>query len=308
LEKVKIKFVDFFKGFDQTYNGIYMLLSKFFNLEISENPDFIFYSVWGNEHLKYSCTKIFITGENVRPNFFLCDYAVGFDFIDRLNYLRMPLYIYWKNLNYQFLIFPAYKSIIENHPKSKFCCFLVSNPKSIKRINFFKKLNQYSLVDSGGKVENNLGYFVSDKLKFMSSYKFMIAYENSSYPGYVTEKIYECFFTNTIPIYWGSPSIVEDFNPNRIINRLDYKSDEELIERVKYLNENKEAYLEFISQPVFNNNVPNSYLREENIQFFFNKIFSGSRQTKSKGAKKQIGIALRIFRNFYSKNFTKSFR
>ncbi len=305
---VKIKFVDFFTGFDQTYNGIYILLSKFFNLEISEDPDFIFYSVWGNRHLEYSCTKIFITGENVRPNFFLCDYALGFDFFDKENYLRLPLYVYWKSLDYKRLIFPEFKNIIDNHEKSKFCCFVVSNPKSFKRINFFKKLCKYRIVDSGGKVENNIGYLVSDKLEFMSPYKFMIAFENSSYPGYVTEKIYECFYTNTIPIYWGSQTITMDFNPNRIINRLDYNSDEELIERVRFLNENQEAYLEFISQPVFNNNEPNSYLREENIQMFFNKIFTGATKTKSIGAKKNIGIALRMIRNFYSKNFRKSFR
>jgi hypothetical protein len=295
-------------GFDQTYNGIYILLSRFFNLEISEDPDFIFFSVWGNSHLEYSCTKIFITGENVRPNFFLCDYALGFDFLEKENYLRLPLYVYWKSLDYKKLIFPDFKNIIDNHPKSKFCCFVVSNPKSVRRIDFFKKLSQYQTVDSGGKVNNNMGYLVSDKLAFMSPYKFMIAYENSCFSGYVTEKIYECFFTNTIPIYWGSPDIFKDFNPKRILNRLEFTSDEEFIKRIKYLDENPDAYLEFISQPVFNNNEPNSYLKEANIQFFFNKIFSGSRKTKSKGAKKQIGIALRKFRNFYSRKFTKSFR
>lgn len=308
MKSIKIKFVDFFSGFDQSYNGIYILLSRFFNLEISEDPDFIFFSVWGNSHLEYSCTKIFITGENVRPNFFLCDYALGFDFLEKENYLRLPLYVYWKSLDYKRLIFPDFKNIIDDHPKSKFCCFVVSNPKSVRRIDFFKKLSQYQTVDSGGKVDNNMGYLVSDKLAFMSPYKFMIAFENSSYPGYVTEKIYECFFTNTIPIYWGSQLIQKDFNPKRILSRFDYNSDDELIERIRYLNENYEAYLEFVSQPVFNKNEPNSYLREENIQLFFNKIFTGDKKTKSIGTKKNIGIALRMIRNFYSKNFRKSFR
>ena len=308
MKRIKIKFVDFFSGFDQTNNGIFILLSRFFDFEISDNPDFIFYSVWGNGHLEYSCTKIFITGENIRPNFYLCDYAIGFDFLDKENYLRLPLYVYWKDLNHRRLIFPAFNKVIEDHPKSKFCCFVVSNPKSIKRIDFFKKLSQYQIVDSGGKVENNIGYLVSNKLEFMSPYKFMIAFENSSYPGYVTEKIYECFFTNTIPIYWGSPTLSRDFNSDRIINRVDYNSDEELIEKIKYLDENQEAYLQFISQPVFNNNEPNSYFSEESIESFFNKIFTGPKKTKSKGAKKKLGIALRMIRNFDSKYFRKSFR
>lgn len=308
MNSIKIRFIDFFVGFDQTYNGIYILLSNFFKIEISENPDFIIYSVWGNDHLNYSCTKIFITGENVRPNFFLCDFAVGFDFIDRKNYLRLPLYVYWKNLNYKSLIFPEFNTIIDSHPKSKFCCFVVSNPKSTERINFFKKLNQYKIVDSGGKVENNIGHEVSDKLRFISPYKFMIAFENSSYPGYVTEKIYECFFTNTIPIYWGSPVVSKDFNPKRILNRLEFKSDEELIERIRYLDLNEDAYLEFISQPIFNNNEANLYFNEKRIQSFFYKIFAGPTATTSIGIRKRLGVLLRKFRRFRSRLFHKSFR
>ena len=41
------------------------------------------------------------------------------------------------------------------------------------------------------------------KLKIISNHKFNIAFENSSYPGYVTEKITDAFIANTIPIYWG---------------------------------------------------------------------------------------------------------
>lgn len=255
MVSIKIKFVDFFIGFDQTSNGIYILLSKHFSLNITDDPDFIFYSCWGNTHLNYSCTKIFITGENVRPNFFLCDYAVGFDFLNSNNYLRLPLYVYWKQFQAKELLSPHYQRIIDNNRKTKFCCFVVSNSTSKKRIEFFKKLSLYKKVDSGGKVLNNIGGSVKNKIEFMRSYRFMIAYENSSFPGYVTEKIYECFFTNTIPIYWGSKEISKDFNPNRILNRMDFESDEALISRIKYLEENEDAYCDFIMQPIFNNNI-----------------------------------------------------
>ncbi|MBN7812952.1 hypothetical protein J0A68_18490 [Algoriphagus sp. H41] len=305
---VRIRFVDFFSGFDQERNGIFVLLSRFFELQISETPDFVFYSVWGNKHLDYSCTRIFVTGENIRPNFFLCDYAVGFDFLSRDNYLRLPLYVYWKEFNYRNLLLPHYHRIIESHPKSKFCCFVVSNGVSKRRLEFFDKLSTYQLVESGGKIKNNLGYVVKDKLEFMSPYKFMIAFENSSYPGYVTEKVYECFFTNTIPIYWGSEKIGLDFNPSRILSRHDFDSDEALIERIAYLNENQLAYQEFISQPVFVGNEPTEFFDEQRIQSFFGRVFSGPIKTSKIGLSQSIGILERKRRNFFAKYIDTPFR
>lgn len=308
MKSIKIKFVDFFPGFDQTNNGIYILLSKYFKLEISNKPDFIIYSCWGHSHLIYDCVKIFFTSENFRPNFYLCDYAIGFDFIDRLNYLRLPLYVYWKEFDYKDLIFPNYNKIILENPKSKFCCFLVSNPRASERINFFKKLSKYKQVDSGGKVFNNTGYLVQDKLKFISPYRFMIAFENSSYPGYVTEKIYECFFTNTIPIYWGSKKNSNDFNPNRILNRLEFDSDEALIERVIELEENPFLYNEFIKQPIFANNNPSIYFNEDRVREFFIKVFNGEKITKASGMREKIGILIRKKRSFETKYIRKRLR
>ncbi len=68
----------------------------------------------------------------------------------------------------------------------------------------FRFLNKnYSRVNSGGKTFNNIGGPINDKIKIFSNHNFNIAFENSSYPGYVTEKITDAFIANTIPIYWG---------------------------------------------------------------------------------------------------------
>ncbi|MEK7180790.1 MAG: glycosyltransferase family 10 [Patescibacteria group bacterium] len=48
---------------------------------------------------------------------------------------------------------------------------------------------------------------VDDKMEVLSKYKFAICYENAPYNGYVTEKIYDCLATGTIPIYLGAPDI-----------------------------------------------------------------------------------------------------
>ncbi len=53
---------------------------------------------------------------------------------------------------------------------------------------------------------------VPDKVAALSGYRFSVCFENSRFPGYVTEKIFDCFFAGTIPVYLGAPDIA-DFVP-----------------------------------------------------------------------------------------------
>lgn len=297
---IKVKFVDHYRSFAPERDRLFIFLKRYFPVELSENPDFIIYSSWGSDHLNYDCPKIFYTGENQRPNFFLCDYALAFDFIERPNYLRVPLYSILWYYDFNKLLFPVFNELIDSNQKSKFCCFISSNLGARVRNDFFQKLSNYRKVDSGGITYNNVGGPVPSKIEFMRPYKFCIAYENSSYPGYVTEKIMDCFYANCIPIYWGSPTVSIDFNTNRILNRLDFKSDEDLIERIKFLNENEDAYRDFIRQPIFKNNQFTEYLDEERLRTFFEMIFTGPKLTKSKGIKKQVGILLRNIKKLES--------
>lgn len=292
---IKIKYVDHYQGFDPKIDRIFSFLKRYFPVVLAEDyPDFIIYSSWGFEHFNYDCPKIFYTGENHRPNFYLCDYALGFDFLNRPDYLRVPLYSILWYYDFSTLLFPKHQEIIDQNPKSKFCCFIASNAGAVKRNEFFEKLSKYSRVDSGGKVLNNIGGPVPDKIEFMRTYKFCITYENSSYPGYVTEKIMDCFIAGCIPIYWGSDCIEKDFNPKRILNRMDFNSDEELIAQIKYLNENITAYRNFIAQPIFTNNELTEYFDENRLLSFFEKIFSGPKETRSKGIRKYIGQFIRF--------------
>lgn len=95
MKHIKIKFVDVWGGFGKGNqpNDFLNILKQKYDVEISDNPDYIFYSGFGYDHLKYDCVRIFFTGECITPNFNECDYAIAFDrlqFSDR--YLRVPLY------------------------------------------------------------------------------------------------------------------------------------------------------------------------------------------------------------------------
>ena len=92
--KIKINFSDFHKGFNPENSEYMNVLKEKYDVEISDHPDYLIYSVFGTEYLKYDCVRIFYTGECVVPNFNECDYAIGFDrisFGDR--YIRVPIYI-----------------------------------------------------------------------------------------------------------------------------------------------------------------------------------------------------------------------
>ncbi|MFM8321018.1 MAG: glycosyltransferase family 10 domain-containing protein [Chloroflexota bacterium] len=272
--KIRLKLVDFWHPptrEEMQRNWFYRFLSQYWEIELSDRPDFLLYSVMGLEHLKYNCTRIFYTGENDRPNFAECDYAFSFDFpITERNY-RLP---YYRLVNeYPLALQPRDPQRVLSEPR-KFCSFISSNPGATQRSAFFEQLCAYKPVDSGGKVLNNLGYRVPDKNAWLSGYKFNIAFENASYPGYTTEKLLDALVTNTIPIYWGNPEIVEDFNPRAFINCHDYRSFDEVIEVVRQIDQDEALYREYLSQPFLQDGQEKDFCKAENIAAAFERIFS----------------------------------
>ena len=45
------------------------------------------------------------------------------------------------------------------------------------------------------------------KLEVLSQYKYSLCYENMPMAGYVTEKIFDCFYAGTVPIYLGATDV-----------------------------------------------------------------------------------------------------
>jgi hypothetical protein len=292
---LKIAFSDFWKGFDSHDNWFYHFLNRHFDVVLSDNPDFLIYSCYGHQYLNYNCHKVFYTSENVRPNFWECDFALTFDFLDRTNHFRLPLYGIWDGLDPNCLTLPrkAPEEVVAE--KSGFCCMVVSNASCKKRIEFFKKLSKYKQIDSGGRYLNNVGGPILNKMDFIKNYKFTIAFENSSRSGYVTEKIFQPMFVNTIPVYWGSPSIGADFNVNSFVNWHDYGSDERVIERIIELDQHPESYSKMLSETWFRDNKVNQYVDESQIALFFKKIFSTTLYPISDTWKKIPAIGMRKY-------------
>ncbi|MFP6225228.1 glycosyltransferase family 10 domain-containing protein [Helicobacter pylori] len=270
-------------------NILYFILSQRYTITLHQNPnkpqDLVFSNSLGSARkiLSYQNTKrVFYTGENEAPNFNLFDYAIGFDELDfNDRYLRMPLY--YAYLHYKAEIVndttspyklkddslytlkkPSHK-FKENHPhlcavvndesdplKRGFASFVASNPNAPKRNAFYEALNSIELVAGGGSVKNTLGYKVKNKNEFLSQYKFNLCFENSQGYGYVTEKILDAYFSHTVPIYWGSPSVAKDFNPKSFVNVHDFNNFDEAIDCVRYLHTHPNAYLDMLYENPLN--------------------------------------------------------
>lgn len=302
---IRIAFCDFWEGFDFENNHFINILKSGYNPIIdTESPEFLFVGTFGSSHLRYNCPKILFTGENIVPDFNLFDYAIGFDhlsFADR--YLRLPLYCLRPNFSNLFSLSPIdYKTATER----EFCSIVVSNMKvsSPMRKKFFDLLSNYKQVSSGGRMWNNIGGPVSNKLDFLKKYKFNIAFENSSSHGYTTEKILDAYTAHTIPIYWGNPDLPEDFNPDSCIWVRDTKDIDRAIEEIIYLDNNDIAYYEKLNK----DKLVNSKLMDwKPILFdFLNNIISKPSDTVKYTSqygmqmihRRHVWVADRICRNY----------
>ncbi|WQZ42189.1 fucosyltransferase [Helicobacter pylori] len=288
---LKIAVANWFNGPKEfKANILYFILKQRYKIILHSNPNEPSDLVFGNpleqarKILSYQNTKrVFYTGENEVPNFNLFDYAIGFDELDfNDRYLRMPLY--YAYLHYKAEIVndttspyklktdslytlkkPSHK-FKENHPhlcalihnesdpwKRGFASFVASNPNAPFRNAFYDALNSIEPVAGGGAVKNTLlGYKVKNKNEFLSQYKFNLCFENSQGYGYVTEKILDAYFSHTIPIYWGSPSVAKDFNPKSFVNVHDFKNFDEAIDHVRYLHTHQNAYLDMLYENPLN--------------------------------------------------------
>jgi hypothetical protein len=97
---------------------------------------------------------------------------------------------------------------------------------------------------------------VDDKLSLLAKYRFALAFENSRYPGYITEKLFDCFFARCIPIYSGAPDVALYVPPSTFIDVRQFASYAELERFLRALTEeDARRYLDaayaFLLSPAF---------------------------------------------------------
>ena len=280
---LKVKQTDFWPGFPYDDNYILQTLRKVYHVVITEeNPDVLLYSSYGKNYLKYDCYRIQFISENIRPDFTAADFSFGFDYSNDIRYYRLPLYFFYMlEKKEKLLESPSQQKATSIWAsKKKFCCMVVSNGLAKERIRFFHELSKYKAVDSGGRFLNTVGGPVPDKEAFIKDYRFVIAFENSAYPGYTTEKILEPLLAESIPVYWGNPMIEREFNPKRILVSENGNNFTDVIDQIKLIDQSDQLAIEILQQPVFRDNKLPASLKEENFQNTLLDFVGRMRNTK----------------------------
>ncbi|WP_322630145.1 glycosyltransferase family 10 domain-containing protein [Halothiobacillus sp.] len=121
--------------------------------------------------------------------------------------------------------------------------FRFSGPRLIRALNRFKPL-----VKLLAPTYPSYRGAVASKREVLQRYWFSICYENArDIPGYITEKIFDCFFAGCVPIYWGANNITDHIPPECFIDRREFETHEALYHYlVSMSNERYQAYLDAI--------------------------------------------------------------
>lgn len=79
---------------------------------------------------------------------------------------------------------------------------------------------------------------IEHKREVLARTRFSICYENvRDMPGYITEKIFDCFFSGCVPVYWGANNITEHIPPDCFIDRRKFRDTGEVYAFLKAMPE-----------------------------------------------------------------------
>ena len=111
------------------------------------------------------------------------------------------------------------------------------------------------------------------KRETLGRYSFALCFENMVLKGWITEKIFDCFFSGTIPVYLGAPDIAEAVPADCFIDARRFDGYGELRDFLRGLSEEQReryraAAREFVASPRFDP------FRREAFLGFFRRIVS----------------------------------
>lgn len=266
MKTVKINYAGVADDYNKEQNLIYDLLKiNGYDVQIVDDPDYLICDFSGENPYQYCGhpqVRIMYSGENFIPDFNLIDYAIcpyPIQFGDR-NF-QLPACV-WPRSHWQELMHKNRAGVTVDFVKNKqyFANFIAGHESEYNiRGDFFKKLCEYKRVESPGSYLNNMpngeqvNWLNDSKSDFQRKCKFTLCFESTNHYGFVTEKIMDAFYADTIPVYYGSPTVTEIFNKDAFINVGDYESFDAAIEKIKELDQDDEKYLEMLRQPILVN-------------------------------------------------------
>jgi hypothetical protein len=129
------------------------------------------------------------------------------------------------------------------------------------RDTFFRELRKLdSTVEGLGKANHTKDIEMKDRsawwdtVDIYKDYKFGFAMENTMEKGYLTEKIMNVYIGGAIPLYWGSPTVKEIFNPESFIYLNDFPTLKDAAQYVYNLSKDEGKLKKMRESPIFLNN------------------------------------------------------
>ena len=246
---LRISFSDMWEGFDPQDNFFLDLLRATIGSQkevigTSGQPSSLhIYGPFGTAHTSFKSPKVFFSGERVRPedlqdegtSLFLTHSVTEDD-----RHVRFPLWLL-------FLDWFKTGSARRNpngapvelatrplaNTKQYLGSMVVSNPTCSERNQAFEALQgvgvaRQPLWRSGGAYKNNIGGPISSlyggggagdmsKLAFLRDHTYNLCFENGMADGYVTEKLLHAKLAGCVPLYWGPPEALTDFDASGVV-------------------------------------------------------------------------------------------
>ena len=226
---------------------------------------------------------IFEGDEAISPDMNIFDYAITYDdsmiYEDRVCHRPFSMFVAGGS-EIQHGNQMSREQAQKEYNRRKFCSFIYSNSNAYHvRDDLFYEISRYKKIDSLGKHLNNMGnhpdrenenWFASS-LKAKREYRFSICAENGRMSGYTSEKIISAFLAGSIPIYWGNPNVVKEFNPEAFINCNDTV---DVIKAIREIEENRDLWVEMVTAQ-WQTDAQIKILRDQEKKYtdFINHIF-----------------------------------
>lgn len=148
--------------------------------------------------------------------------------------------------------FPA---VVPGGPRPHLCTLIASNKQSSHPLSLYgerrdtirafesAEVEGFHLYGPGWEGHPSWRGMVEDKRKTLEAYDFAICYENAwGLPGYITEKIFDCFIAGCIPVYWGAPNIWKYVSAGCFIDRRGFHSNARLIDYLQKMTQGEKEH------------------------------------------------------------------
>jgi hypothetical protein len=228
------------------------------------SADVVLTSVFGSEPTPRDRTIKFIW-ENIRPNMTECRFSFSsdYDHYSGANYY-LPYWftaIRWPDFVYDTVVNPRFNHGFEppvdlnlllrkrtwNGVRRSFCAFVANNINPI-RVNLYSAIAAIDRIDGfGGGFRNPL---LASKLDTLRNYDFCLCPENSTYPGYITEKPIHAYASDCVPLYYGDLSRDRYFNKSALLNHFDELDSERFASQVLTARIDDAVYRALYEQPL----------------------------------------------------------